>query len=149
MKINHFSLFAILITASLLFWGCATDDSKVETGKSALEATNECVIGCQERGIDEPTCAELCSSIGGNKCIDRCIERGGDEARCTAGCQSGGEGCYEGCIERGGDAETCRLACTRPEGGESSPAVICTDGEETIRDGVTYLCENGDWTVVE
>ena len=140
------SILFILI-ASLLFFGCATEDSDVKTGQSALEATNECIISCQERGLDEVTCAEVCSSIGGAGCVERCMDRGGDEERCTEGCASGGgDNCYDACIERGGDPDTCRLACVRSE---APNAVICTEGDETIRDGVTYLCKDGEWVVID
>lgn len=139
---HHFPALFILII-SLVCFGCATEDSGVNTEQSALEATHECITGCQERGLDEATCAELCSSMGGTACVERCMERGGDEARCTDGCAvSESNGCFDACIERGGDPETCRLACSRSED-PNTP--LCTEGDETIRDGVTFVCTDGRW----
>jgi hypothetical protein len=61
--------------------------------------------------------------------------------RCEA---RGTDGCYDACIEGGGDIATCKEACIRDEGG-GGEAAPCIDGEERERDGVIYLCSNGEW----
>jgi hypothetical protein len=147
LRSNRLSGILIFI-GSLLLVSCAAEDRDLNLGQSALEATNACIAGCQERGLDAATCAELCSSIGGEGCIFRCVEGGGDKERCNEGCASGGfDGCYDGCIAKGGDVATCRLACARRgEGqGQGKEGVICTNGDQAIRDGITYICENGAW----
>jgi hypothetical protein len=143
----------LIFIGTLLLLGCAAEDSDFDLGQSALEATNECIAGCQKRGLDAATCAELCSSIGGEGCIFRCVEGGGEKERCTEGCAASGgfEICYDACIAKGGDDATCRQACARKvEGdGQGKKGVICTDGDQSIRDGITYLCENGAWIALD
>ena len=145
MRSNQMILTCVL-AAALLLIGCAGDGGNdLEMNSAAL--TDDCVAGCVERGGEEGRCAESCASIGGDGCVTRCTEHGGDEGACEERCAaSGTDGCFDRCVESGADVQTCRDACMDSDARPSSVTpTTCIEGEETIRDGVTYVCTDGDW----
>ena len=48
--------------------------------------------------------------------------------------------CFLACIDEGGTEESCRLECSPDEDEEP-----CTDGDESIREGILYICVDGEW----
>ena len=135
-------LLTCVLGAAAIMVGCA-DDSGNDLGQSSAALTDECVSGCMERGMEEARCAEVCASIGGEGCVIRCAERGGDEAACEDRCATSGTNeCFDTCVESGGDLETCRLACWETV---SREPVACTEGDELERNGVIFVCTDGEW----
>ncbi len=49
----------------------------------------------------------------------------------------GKDDCYQLCVEGGGSDEDCKAKCA---------GMACEDGETYEKNGVTYVCEDGQWT---
>jgi len=135
-------LLSGVLVAGAIMAGCADDaDNGLKVNSAAL--TDECVARCVEHSGDEGRCAETCAAIGGEGCELRCTERGGEEAECTERCDSTDiNECFDACIAGGGDMEICREACG---GVLSTDPEACTEGDEFERDGVVFVCTNGEW----
>jgi hypothetical protein len=135
----------ILLTSLLLFpAGCGESTAgggDLETSFEALtgEFRTDCHQRCVEEDVDPEDCDRVCDALEENACHRDCVEAGGDEETCRLECYPEAA-CYLDCIDEGGTLEACRLACHAGEDEEP-----CTDGDESIREGILYICVDGDW----
>ena len=134
----------LLVTAlafSLLMSGCGESNisGELETSFQALtgEFRTDCHQRCVEEQVDPEDCDRICDDLEENTCYRDCEEAGGDEETCRLECYPEAA-CHLECMDEGGTDEACRLAC----GTDEEP---CTDGEESIRDGILYICVDGEW----
>ena len=136
----------LFIAASLVFMAsCASSDDGMVS--AALTAIDQCNTRCMERpNADAALCAEACAELGGTGCFDDCAKRGGEETECRRAC--GAErtrGCFDSCYEKVDDMAVCEERCKGAYAGGEGKS--CTEGEEVERNGITYVCTDGDWVV--
>ena len=153
VSLNLAALSALLVLlASLTLVSCAEDDG-LSTAASALAADETaCYEACLDRGGDGEACREACSGEdGGAACFRHCIDAGGDELSCRERCAedrsempSAFNRCYRVCLDEGGDATSCREACSDLVFEAPEP---CADGAEVERDGMTFVCQDGEWVL--
>ncbi len=154
-----------LLSLGLLACGADSDnDSGITNQDSALEqGAGACLDGCLERELGEERCAALCAEGTDARCGADCMAKTGDEIACRRRCRPRatcyaqcfarqpdtplcrercypGVACYAQCLSEGGDDELCRPRCAGLT--EEAP---CNDGDEAERDGVIFVCTDGQW----
>ncbi len=138
------TLFVLLASLLLFPAGCGGSNAgggDLETSFQALtgEFRTECHQRCVEEDVDPEQCDQVCDELEENTCYRDCEEAGGDEDACRLECYPEAA-CYLDCMDEGGTDEACRLACHADEDEEP-----CTDGDESIREGILYICVDGEW----